>query len=594
MAFPESFLEEIRGRLQLSDLVGRHVRLTRRGREALGLCPFHHEKTPSFTVNDQKGFFHCFGCGAHGSLFDFVMRLDNVGFAEAVAKLAADAGLPLPAEDARTSAQDRHRAALFAVLEAACAHYERMLRQPEGGPGLDYLRRRGLDDAAIAGFRLGFAPETRGGLKAALARDGTPEALMIEAGLLIRPEDEGRSPYDRFRGRVMFPIADRRGRIVGFGGRILGPGEPKYLNSPETALFHKGGLLYAVHKAAPAARQAGRIIVVEGYMDAIGLAMAGFPETTAPLGTALTEDQVQALWTIVPEPIVCFDPDAAGRRAAVRAAERALPLLRPGTGLKIAFLETDTRDDPDGVTRRYPRQFIDRTLAEAMPLSDFLFRVESGGRIPTSPEARAGLDQRLMRRTAAIADAEMRRHYRQAFRERLRWQPRPSPQRRQPVIAPPPAIRGDPLANAPDRCREAEKHLLAAILTHPELIVSVEDALGSMQMTDPAFEALRQELLLRLSSEATPSADELRMGLAEHAAAVSRILDDPTVRFASALAADAAPAEVLEYWCGQLDLLHRSAVSTELAAMPVEAEVSQESWERRRALIEARFAADDP
>lgn len=596
MSFPPSFLEEIRGRLQLTDIVGRHMRLTRRGRESLGLCPFHHEKTPSFTVNDQKGFFHCFGCGAHGSLFDFVMRLDNVGFAEAVAKLAAEAGLPLPVDDANTSGEERKRTSLRAVIEAACAHYERMLRTPEGKPGLEYLRRRGVDDDTIAAFRLGFAPEGSGRLKTALAREGIPETLMIEAGLLIRPENETRSPYDRFRGRVMFPIADRRGRVIGFGGRILGPGEPKYLNSPETALFHKGNLLYAVHKAAPAARLAGRIIVVEGYMDAIGLAVAGFPETTAPLGTALTEDQLRALWSLVSEPVVCFDPDIAGRRAALRAAERALPLLKPGNGLRIGFLDTGTRDDPDGVARRYPRQFIDRMLAEAMPLSDFLFWVESGGRIPTRPEERAGLELRLTRRTAMIADWEMRRHYRLAFRERLRRQqkPRQVPGHRQTTDGAPPSILGEPLANPPDQCHEAEKHLLAAILTHPELFASVEEALGSMQLSDPAFEGLRKALLMRLSSEATPSARDLQDSIAEFAPTVSRILDDPTVRFAKALSTDATSTEVLDFWHGQHALLHVRAVKTELSSLVTEAEVSQESWERRRALIEARFAEDDP
>ena len=498
MSLSSSFLDDLKSRLALADVIGKSVKLTRRGRQFLGLCPFHGEKTPSFHVYDDH--FHCFGCGAHGSLIDFVMQRDKVGFREAVERLAAVAGVSLPSESPEAAERDRRRQSLHEVLEAAAVYYQGMLRMPEGAAALAYLRRRGVGDDAIARFRLGYAPSGRFAVKAALARDGFTDEAMIEAGLVIRPEEATADGYDRFRDRVTFPIADRRGRIVGFGGRLLGPGEPKYLNTPETPLFHKGSLLYNLDRAVQPARERGTVIVVEGYMDVIGLAEAGYDHVVAPLGTALTEDQIQLLWRLAPEPVLLFDPDAAGERAALRAAERAMPLMKPGLGLRFAFLATETGDDPDAVARRYPKQFLERTLSEALSLSDMLFRAETRGRRTTTGEERAALDDRLKRRAATIGDAAVRAHVLSAFRRRL-WQ-RGGPQAEGVVRPAAPAGGGDAEGGGAKARADAERILIAIVLNHPGFFEEIEDELGALNCTDEALDRLRQGMVLLLSGQA--------------------------------------------------------------------------------------------
>ena len=288
MAFPPQFLDELRARISVSEVIAPKVRLTRRGRESLGLCPFHSEKTPSFTANDDKGFYHCFGCGAHGDIITFTMETEGLNFPEAVEKLAGLAGLPVPRQSPEERERAKDRATLQQVMEQASAWFENQLAQPGGRQALDYLRSRGFTDDTIGQFRLGYAPDGRGRLGQALeARDITREQL-IEAGLVKLP-DGGGEPRDYFFNRVIFPIADRRGQVIAFGGRILGDGQPKYLNSPETALFHKGRVLYNWARAREAARAAGTVVVVEGYTDVIALAQAGLSNAVAPLGTALTE-----------------------------------------------------------------------------------------------------------------------------------------------------------------------------------------------------------------------------------------------------------------------------------------------------------------
>ncbi len=500
MGFPPQFLEDVRARLSLAEVVGRRVRLVRRGRDHVGLCPFHNEKSPSFTVFADH--YHCFGCGAHGSAFDFVMQSEGLEFREAVERLAAELGMALPADTPDERRRSERRRTLHDVLEAATRHYEKALRLPEGRAALDYLARRGVGEDHQKRYRLGYAPDGRGGLKAALVREGFAEDSLVEAGLLVSPEDDNRPAYDRFRGRVMFPIADRQGRIVGFGGRTLGDREPKYLNSPETPLFHKGQLLYGVHLAAKAARDAGTIIVAEGYMDVISLSQAGFEHAVAPLGTALTAEQLQELWRLVPEPIVFFDPDEAGQRAAVRAAERALPIIRSGLGLRFAFIRTDTGDDPDGIARRYPAQFIREALANAMSLSDLLFWVEASRGSVRTAEDRAGLEARLRRRVMEVGDAGLRTHLISQFRERLRQDTRREgterPGRRsRPQAAPVPASPGHAEVTVEWR-RQAI--LLAVVIAHPESVETIGERLGALEFSDPDLDNLRQEVLKTLSS----------------------------------------------------------------------------------------------
>ena len=566
MAFSDDFLDEIRQRVGLVELIGRSVRLTRRGREFLGCCPFHDEKTPSFTVNEQKGFFHCFGCGAHGSLFDFVMRRDGVDFPGAVERLAGEAGLALPKRSEKEREQERRRHDLHDVIAAASEFFEASLWAPEGEPALAYLRGRGLDEAIIRRFRLGYAPAARTALKTALARRGIEETMMRDAGLVIQPDDAARAGYDRFRDRVMFPISDRRGRGVGFGGRLLGPGEPKYLNSPETVLFHKGSLLYGLPAAAEAARTAGRIIVVEGYMDVIGLAGAGYGETVAPLGTALSEDQLRELWRLAPTPILCFDPDAAGRRAAERAAERALPLLRPGFGARFAFLQTDTGDDPDAVARRYSRQFLDRAFADAGDLSELLLWLETAGRRLESAEERAAAQGRLRQRVAAITDATVRTAFLDMFRERL------FPRRGRDGKAGAPSALAPPARAPTTLLADAEQTLLAIILAHPPVFEQVEEDFGSLTFRDRDFDALRQLLITLLSGAEPPDRATLRERLRARGGreTLDRVLGDPVIRRHWLWAEDADATALGELWRTNSQALRR-AEETPIEAAPRDA-----------------------
>ena len=311
MAFPPHFLDEIRNRVGLATLIGRRVKLARKGGEFTGLCPFHNERTPSFFVNEAKGFYHCFGCGAHGDQFGFLMRTENLSFPESVERLAGEAGLEVPEMSPEERRQEKTRASLLEVMEAACGFFERSLREPGGKTGADYLAQRGLDAETIARFRLGYAPDSRTALKTALLGESIDEALLVEGGLLIRPEDfkpgsgsgENGAAYDRFRGRVTFPITDRQGRVIAFGARALkSEQQAKYLNSPDTPLFHKGQVLYNMATAWPAAREEKRLVVAEGYMDVIALVRAGITAAVAPLGTALTESQIGLLWRMDDEP----------------------------------------------------------------------------------------------------------------------------------------------------------------------------------------------------------------------------------------------------------------------------------------------------
>src|SRR5580704_8620102 len=417
MAFPPGFLDELRARLSLSDVVGRKVSLKRRsGSEHAGLCPFHNEKTPSFTVNDKKGFFHCFGCGVNGDAVGFVMKTEGLSFPESVEKLAREVGLPVPrATPAERERADR-AATLQQVAEEAACWFQKQLRLPVGRQGLDYLRGRGLEEATIDDFRLGFAPDTRDGLLAALKREGVPIDKIVETGLAIQPEDN-RDAYDRFRGRVIFPISDRRGRVIAFGGRVMGAGEPKYLNSPETPLFHKGANLYCLDRARVAATKDQPVIVAEGYMDVIALHGAGFTGAVAPLGTALTEGQLGELWKLADEPFLCFDGDNAGRRAAQRAAERALPLLRPGKSLR--FVALPAGEDPDSLIRARGPDAIRRVLELARPLADVLWELETDGKPADTPERRAAIRTELRKKADEIADPTVKSAYRQEFDERF-------------------------------------------------------------------------------------------------------------------------------------------------------------------------------
>jgi DNA primase len=417
MRFAPSFLEELKARLPVSEVVRRKVKLVKAGREWRGLSPFTSEKTPSFFVNDQKMAWFDFSSGKNGNIFDFLMATEGISFPEAVERLAADAGLALPKMTAETEAQEKRRAGLHEVLDLAAQFFEAELNSSRGAKARAYLAGRGLGPDIQKRFRIGYAPADKFAMRDALAAKGATPETMIEAGLLISGDDIA-VPYDRFRDRVMFPIADRSGRVIAFGGRALDKdAQAKYLNSPETPLFHKGGLLYNHHNARQAAHEKGTVIAVEGYVDVISMSVAGFANTVAPLGTALTEAQCALLWKMAEEPILCFDGDRAGRKAAYRAIDTALPLIGPGRSLRFALLPEG--QDPDDLARSGGTEAVEAVLDQALPLVDLIWLRETEGGTPTTPERRAALESRLGELCGLIQDPTLRRYYAAEFQSRL-------------------------------------------------------------------------------------------------------------------------------------------------------------------------------
>jgi DNA primase len=418
MRFTPQFLDELRARLPVSEVVGRRVKLRKAGREWKGLSPFNKEKTPSFFVNDQKAMWFDFSSGKNGNIFDFLMLTEGVSFPEAVERLAQQAGVPLPVLTREAQAQEERRKTLHEVLELAAVFFQSTLASRNGARGRGYLLDRGIPAPTQLKFRLGYAPAEQYALKEHLGAAKVPVEDMIEAGLVVSGEDIA-VPYDRFRDRVMFPISDWRGRVIAFGGRALDKEvSAKYLNSPETPLFHKGATLYNIAGARKAAHDGAPIVAVEGYTDVIAMVTAGFEATVAPLGTALTAEQLALMWRMADEPILCFDGDDAGRRAAYRAVDLALPLLKPGKSLKFASLPDG--QDPDDLARSGGRDAIEDVLGGARPLAEVLWARESEAGPFDTPERRAALEARTGEITATIADETVRRYYKQDFTARLR------------------------------------------------------------------------------------------------------------------------------------------------------------------------------
>lgn len=543
MRFTPRFLDELRDRLRLSDYVGRKVKLVRRGRNHTGLCPFHNEKSPSFSVNEDKGFFHCFGCGEHGNVIDFVMKTEGLSFPEAVEKLAGDAGMELPRRDARDEAREKAQKSLHEIMEMAAAFFEGELRGARGAKARAYLDGRQLSGPIAQRFRLGFSPDTRHSLKDHLAAKGVAVADMVEAGLLVAP-DEGGAPYDRFRGRVMFPIADARGRVIAFGGRTLDPdGKPKYLNSPETPLFRKSTVLFNLAPARKAVAAGAPLVAVEGYVDVIALAASGFEGAVAPLGTALTEEHLEQMWRMAPEPILCFDGDKAGVKAAQRGIDLALPLLKPGQSLRLALLPGG--QDPDDLIRARGAPAMQEVLNAALPLAEMLWRREVESADLSTPERRAGAEVNLMRLVDSIEDQRVKEHYRTNMRERLRAlfapgsgrreggdRPRPSDRGPRPPFQPrnmrperpgarpawtPPvsdALRrsaaGQGLSGASGSAGMAEEVLILAILRHPFLLEAHAETLAMLTISEQNLDKVRHEILH--ASSLDQSLDSQRLG----------------------------------------------------------------------------------
>jgi DNA primase len=504
MSLSPAFLDELRARTLLSALVAKTLKLTKKGREFAACCPFHNEKTPSFYVNDEKGFYHCFGCGAHGDAIRWMTDQRGLPFIEAVKELAQAANLELPAPDAREAARAERAKSLHDVMAAAAAWFEEHYAGLSGGAARAYVDKRGIKEATRKAFGLGYAPDGKNGLRRALASFG--DAMLVEAGLLIHVEDK--DPYDRFRGRLMIPIRDPRGRVIAFGGRIIGQGEPKYLNSPDTPLFDKGRTLYNLDRAAPAARKSGRMIVVEGYLDVIALAQVGIEEAVAPLGTALTEHQIERLWRQVDAPLLCFDGDSAGQKAAFRAATRALPGLAPGRSL--AFLTLPPGKDPDDLVRSGGAAAFEALNAE--PLVDRLWNHEVAAEPLATPEQKAGLRKRLKELVATIADPHVRQQYQAEFRERFEtnFLQRKPLQRQpyQPGSRPPfrPGARWQPpppasaqaetkVVGASGIDRVLVKGVVSGLLRFPDMLARHAEALHTLQLGDPLVARLIESLV---------------------------------------------------------------------------------------------------
>jgi DNA primase len=585
MRFPPSVLDEIRARLSVSEVVGKRVRLQKAGREWKGLSPFNAEKTPSFFVNDQKGFYHDFSSGKHGDIFTFLMETEGVAFPEAVEKLAGLAGVPLPVFSQESLEREDLQRSLGEALALAGAFFQAELRGRRGAKARGYLEGRGLGSSLQERFGLGYAPGERHGLRDHLAGKGVSVEQMVAAGLLVHGDDIPVA-YDRFRDRVMFPICDVKGRVIAFGGRALEADvAAKYLNGPETELFHKGSMLFNHHNARKAAHDQGTVIAVEGYIDVISMSVTGFPNTVAPLGTALTPDQLALLWRMADEPILCFDGDKAGRRAAYRAIDVALPLLEPGKSLRFALLAEG--QDPDDLARRGGEPAIRHVLDRALPLADLLFARETEGGVLDTPERRAALERRLHELVSQVAHEGLRRHYRDDVTQRLRAlfrpaptsprQPRPAhgtprePRRfaRQggPFQAPAPVsasenLRRSPLFSQSGALSPREALILSLLVAHPDLLLAQAEDLATLDFGDADARLLRQALVDWAASARAADPASLRSVLASGplAGVVRRV--EAAVRFGDRLSLASKgsgheTAEILK----QALTLHRRALT---------------------------------
>lgn len=598
MSLPPNFLDELRDRVTVSSVIGRKLKLERKGREFVSLCPFHNDSKPSLSIVDDKGFYHCFACGAHGDVIKFLTETEGLKFMEAVEQLASLAGMDVPKATPEEQERAERRRTLRDVVDLACRWYERQLRTSAGATGLAYLRGRGLSEEIITRFRLGWAPDDRKALQRAMKAEGVEAGTLVEAGLVKR-YDEG-DTLDYMRGRVLFPITDRRGQVIAFGGRVLGEGQPKYLNSPDTPLFHKGRVLYGLAQAREPAHKSGTLVVAEGYMDVIALDQAGIP-AVAPLGTALTEDQIAALWRMVPEPVVCFDGDAAGQRAAQRASERTLPMLQPGYSLR--FMVLPAGQDPDDLIKREGAGGFRRVLATAEPLADFLWASELAAAPADTPERRADFFKRIRERTRTIADRAVQQAYADDIERRIeqlrlpprgrasgggfakgRWVPPPKPE-----------PRGSRTARARVGAVLAQRQqqiILATVIHHPGLLDELGEALAHLELDDPFLDKLRAEILE--ITDADPNLDAA--GLATHLKAsgytdtVNGLLGAEALSHAAFARANAAFAEARIGLIELMARVGRPRLQEQLDEARRDAASDEASWNRLLGLQRALAA----
>lgn len=649
MAITPDFLDEIRARVRVSDVVGRRVKLTRRGREFVGLSPFNKEKSPSFTVNDQKAFYHCFSSGKHGDVFAFLQEVEGLSFPEAVERLAEEAGLEVPQNarvDKRVAEVQR---TLLDVVEFAAQFFEQTLQSEGGRQARAYLEGRKLEPQTWKTFRLGYAPDNRMALTNFLKSKNVSLDLMEEAGLLTKNDAGDR--YDKFRNRIMFPIEDARGRVIGFGGRALerDSNRPKYLNSPETPLFHKGRILYNHHRARAAAHNTQSVLVGEGYMDVIALAQAGFTHAVAPLGTALTQDQLGLMWRMAPEPVLCFDGDKAGLKAAYRAIDLALPLLKAGHSLRFALLP-EGQDPDDIIAASGPKGFQD-VLERARPLVEALWSREVQTHDVSTPEFRAGFEKRMSELLATIQEQRVRDHYRREFGNR--WNdlfPRRTGARNGRASSKmthhspsnwdnrnaragkgtwngasgPPVPSGallqsnlarsggtsafyenDSQKSAPDTALMRELVIVMTIVNHPELLESIEEDFVSLDIHSTDLDRVRREILEHAVS--SPGVDRGALMTHLHKQGVGKIVErylaSNALRSFRIVAAEASADEALQGWKNAFAIHDRAKrlqaehdeVIAELGEDPTEEKLQR--WQALRAeldLLHNEASDDEP
>ena len=594
MRFPPQFLDEIRARVNISSVVGRRVQWDRRKSQPgkgdfWACCPFHTEKSPSFHADDRKGRYHCFGCKASGDIFTFLTEKEGLAFPEAVERLAQDAGLPMPQVSPEQVQAEARRASLYEVMEMAAKFFENSLQSAEGAKARGYLADRGLSVKLQQAFRMGYAPEGRQALRSALKAKGVEDGQLIEAGLVIGGEDIA-TPYDRFRDRVMFAIRDGRGRVIAFGGRALSADVPaKYLNSPETPLFHKGSVLYNLDQARAPAHQAGQIIAVEGYMDVIAMTRAGLPQAVAPLGTALTADQLGLLWKIVPEPILCFDGDTAGLKAAYRALDISLPLLQPGLSLRFAFLPEG--QDPDDLLKSDGAEAVKAVVAAAEPLADVLWRRALQMNDRATPERKAQFEREIFSQVREIGDERVRGHYQSDMGERIRklWVPQRGrtgqragsngPRRfaggrfglkpwemRLPAS---PELKARSLVQPAQSGERREQLILIAVINHPYLLDMHAESFAGVEFGAAELDRLRLAILETSVLEASLDSSLLRTQLiAKGFGPILERIDRQLSRLQEWFVLPEAAAQDVETAFSQLLSLHRkrSRLARELKA----------------------------
>src|ERR1700749_3689736 len=612
MRYGPNLLEEVLRRTDIVQLVGKRVKLTRRGQQFWGCCPFHKEKSPSFKVENARRTYKCFGCGKGGDAFKWLMETEGLSFPESVERLANEAGVELPKWSAEDEAREEKKKSLYDVVEAACVFFEQQLRESGGRGAREYLNSRGLGGDAAKQFRLGYAPAGNNALIEHLKTKNITMDDVIAAGL-SRASDESRGARDFFFNRVMFPISDARGKIIAFGARALeADAKPKYINTGETTLFSKGHLLYNFATARPAAIKAQNIIVAEGYMDVIALVRAGFDEAVAPLGPALTEDQLMLLWRTAPEPTLAFDGDEAGLRAAHRAARLSLPLLRPGYSLRFVFLPSG--EDPDSLIAKQGAGAMRKLLNEALPLSKVLWRAETEGKDFSTPERRAGLERTLSEIVSLIGDTTIADYYKRDFdqlvfdtfkrrapapprtvsrNDRNQWRGRDSRGGRfpQPVEGVSAALKASLLARsgnaAARQVKEAE--IAQIVLKDPEIVEKHGEILAELSFSDRSLDTLRHELLNLAASGfrlENPGLENhlVRKGMADLLARLGADRrSDPTETSSGGSDAEECEARFLRA-AAQLRDMAELEPERQRAAERLKAEASEESWAEYRRL----------